>query len=211
MLLVFALNVQASRSRLCVELPRPILKLFVSISPPHAGSNSVEVVEFCRSNPHEFQTTSASPKRPNQPLSCYQSINGDVVLEIPNIFFNDCKDEEYFELMLDRYAYKWASLNSEPFSLVVYNKKHKFIQHGKYQDGDEVFQKVANWKLFVERAKFVNTRIVSGEYGPEEIMCSVSQLNADGEPCPDEVLRQFPIEVSVDQPTPILDRDLFRR
>lgn len=193
---------QALTSRVCVEVISPFWEIHKSISPPEKSNSSEFVFDFCHSNPHGFGNTSASPKKPDQRLQCYQSVNEEVVLEIPNIFFTDCREDEYFDTLLDHYAYKWANRYEAPFSMVIYNKKHKFLKRGEFDKHSDVYQQIAQWNYFKGKTQFLMKKIEEGHYKPETIFCSINSVDSLGEPCPEELIRRFPEPISVEHMTP---------
>ncbi len=197
--IVFALlasSSQASVARKCEKLLSPYGESRTIITPSKAEKTGVEVQRFCRSNPHGFGMTSASPRMPKNRPECYQSDSGEVVLEIPDLFFNDCKDDEYFESLIDEYAYKWASLNSESLSMIIYNEEYQFYKRGDYEKGSEIFRRASSWKKFKERVIYVMERVQSEEYDPEDVVCIFEPKNADGSPCPVDFLNKFPSQLS---------------
>jgi len=197
-LVALSTSAQALVSRECEELSSPYLKLFHFVTPPNKGLTSVEVDTFCNSNPHDFNATSVSPSEPETPPECYFSNDAEVVLEIPNSFFNDCKDAEYFDSLLEHYAYKWASINTTALTLLIYNKKHKYLKKSYFEERSEPFKKAAHWKILNEKSKFIRERIMSGEYDPGAFTCVLQSTELDGDSCPDELQVRFPNELPID-------------
>lgn len=202
---VFAILVassQASVVRMCEEQSSTFEKARTVIPPPEAETTAVEVQQFCSSNPHGFGLTSVSPAMPKIRPKCYQSDSGEVVLEIPDQFFNDCREDEYFELLIDKYAFKWASENSESLSIIIYNEEYELYRRGDYEQGSEIFRRASSVKKFNERVRYVMERVKSEEYDQEDVICIFKQKKADGSPCPVDILNKFPSQLSPEMLAP---------
>ena len=161
---------------------------------PVAAASQLSSSKFCNSNPHSFQTTSASLSPHRTPMICYNSEKGVLVVELPNQLFSRCKSDDELNRVLGRYAFHAAKIEKKPFSLIVYNEKHYFYRKGDYAKNDSIFEKVLDWEYFQKRNQYIVQQRKAGIYPIETITCTATEETLHGDPCPSDLLENYPLK-----------------
>lgn len=122
------------------ESRRPYWRFLERIVPPEPGIKNDAFAEFCDADVHQI---SESMPIASEPLQCYTSGRGELVIELPNEYFNSCINPEE---LIHLYALKWAYYSFDSVDIVVYSTVHKFIQTASFPHDHPVFESARIFK-----------------------------------------------------------------
>jgi len=119
-------------------------KIFERISPPEPDSVENELItNFCNADAQLLSKSMPVESYVLSKLECYSSTLGQLVIELPNVYFNNCLNPEE---LIDMFAAKWAHYSLEPVVIVVYNKAQKFYQSSEYSKDHAEFERVRRFR-----------------------------------------------------------------
>ena len=189
--IVFSTSVNAYFIPACyVENTRPFWQIFTRINPPKNGTPIKLISEFCKQDaPKISQTMPVGPQSIRE-LKCYSSVSGQLVIEVPNIYFNDCQEPES---LIGSYASNWAKFSLTPIEIVVFNRAHKFIQIEYFPTHHRVFEYVRYLSAIEAKISSYQYEIENSETTHEDLTQCQTTINDDNPICSKETLRLLEI------------------
>lgn len=167
--------------------------------PKMIADQSSRIAGFCKTNPHRFQTTSASLPSPEIPLRCYTHKKDGLVLELPNGLFCEGWSDSNLDPLVGNYALLLGEYYMSGFELVLYNERHGVYRRLVIDQHHILFDRIKFQQQFNRRMSFVYKKIISGEYSPQMARCIFAAKTEDGENCPSEISDEsssLPIDVA---------------
>jgi len=108
---LFCCSASATQIAPCYEENRrPFWKIFERISPPEPGSVENELItNFCNADAQLLSQSMPVESDVLSKLECYSSTLGQLVIELPNVYFNNCLNPAE---LIDMYAQNGLTIRS---------------------------------------------------------------------------------------------------